>query len=136
VILHAVFDPAGSLQVARDLDASATSEAEWRTVVGRAYYAVFITARDRLFPSPVPPRSIRRRGSRGRSALIPIHQAVLNEVARRSTAVGSQLQQLHDLRIEADYHRTPTRPARADWRKNSESAVIVASNILGRVRAI
>ena len=136
VTFRTVFDPTVFLQVARDLNTNATNEAEWRTAVGRAYYALFILARDRLFPGPTPPRSIRRRAARGRSARIPIHQAVLNEVASRSTATGSQLQKLHDLRIEADYCRTPSRPAWADWPKNSQDAILIANNILARIRAI
>lgn len=134
--MQPVFDPVGLLQVARDLETNAATEAELRTAVGRAYYALFMLARERLFPGPTPPRSVRRRTPRGRSGRIPIHQAVLTEVARRHTATGSQLQKLHDLRIEADYYRSPSQPALSSWQKNSRDALLIANNILPRIRFI
>lgn len=63
--LRTVFDPVGFLQVARDLNANATNEAEWRTAVGRAYYALFIMARDRLFPKPDTPAKHQTTGGQG-----------------------------------------------------------------------
>ena len=128
------FDPREFLRVANALQA-ATAEAEWRTAVGRAYYGLFLLARDRLYPSPMPSRVIRRQMARGRLANIPIHQAVLEEVKRRSTSVGNQLQKLHELRIQADYYPR-SNPQYADWHRNAQNAMSIATHILPRIRTI
>ncbi|MBI2320924.1 MAG: hypothetical protein HYU88_02210 [Chloroflexi bacterium] len=130
------FNPLDFLTVAENLHQNGKLEAEFHTLVGRAYYALFLVARDRLFPSAVPPRSIRRRAARGRAKDIPIHKAVLDEVSRRNSAVGGKFERLHVLRITADYYRQPQDTTMLDWRANAQEALLISRNIVKRICSI
>ena len=81
-------DPRAFLDLANALaDAIAADEATLRTAVGRAYYSVFLQARDIL-------------GIRGRRN---IHQRVIVALKRQGPAAGTQLEKLASLRGMADY---------------------------------
>lgn len=122
------------LSVANSLYTGAASEAELRTAVGRVYYALFLMARDRLWPDPIPPRQIRRRMSNGKTKILGIHQAVLNEVSLRNMALGSQLQKIYDLRVQADYY--PREHTLPDWRSNCVVALQIASRIVNQIQSV
>jgi uncharacterized protein (UPF0332 family) len=62
-----------------------------RTAIGRAYYASFLSARDRLesLGYKFPNKST--------------HKAVYEVVNGKNTMIGNMLAALHDARIESDY---------------------------------
>ncbi|GEM_PF-1956120 len=130
------FDPMEFLNLARLSVNTTSSEAMLRTSVGRTYYALFLIARERLFPGPVPPRTVRRKSLKGRSEQVGVHKAVIDEVLKRDTATGGKLQKLMELRHAADYWLTPYPHASADWRKNWQDSDVIARQIISRIQRI
>jgi hypothetical protein len=114
------FNPLDFLGVGRELAAS-HEEAKLRTAVGRAYYSVFLGARDKA-------------GVRGRR---DVHAQVIRAVRRRSgfRAAGDKLDSLRRLRIVADYELLPQRPSDRDWHANWQIAERLANDILSKLKA-
>ena len=94
------------------------SEADLRTAVGRAYSAVFLTARD-IFQV------------RGRTR---IHGRVIGELRRHDRFASRQLDRLMSLRILADYDLEVQDPLRNDWQRNYRMARRLADFVLGRLQ--
>ena len=130
------FNPIEFLNFAHQSASTTLSEATLRICVGRVYYALFLIARDRLYPSATPPRSIRRKSLRGRSEEVGIHKAVIDEVRSRHRTTGDQLSKLQKLRRAADYWLTPSPDAYPNWQKNWQDADIIAHQILLRIQQI
>ena len=116
------FDPEEFLAVAVGLGGSAANEAQRRTAVGRAYYALFLIARDRIYSDSPPPRAT--------------HERVLDEVTPRHNSIGLKLRALNNLRIEADYRMVPSRPDYRDWQINLMAALAIVQDILPTIRSI
>jgi hypothetical protein len=115
------FDPREFGALAERLAASPDAgEAELRTAVGRAYYAVFLQARDRL-------------GIRGARN---IHHRVIAALKHRDPAAGNQLARLEDLRGVADYEMIVADPFRSDWASNWAFAKAYAEHISRRLAAL
>ena len=97
------FDPAGFLETGQFLLAQGPgSEATFRTVCGRAYYAVYGTMRSRLCRAKgVSPRDLFGRAGR--------HGDVINALklgSARFKRVGIQYRRLHIERVKSDYRYT------------------------------
>jgi uncharacterized protein (UPF0332 family) len=110
-----MFDPTLFLNMAQEL--GQTSEEErLRTAIGRAYYAVFLVAREKLGVVT------RRR----------VHQTVIEELKKTPgmRAIGDQLDRLRQLRTEADYDLRST----SNWRTNWITAQSLAERLLPRLR--
>ncbi len=114
------FDPRSFLRLAEQLAQDDNDEASLRTAVGRAYYATFLQARDRL-------------GIRGRR---DIHGKVIGGLKARDKAAGNQLHKLETLRGAADYEMNVVDPAHRDWRSNWNMAHEYAIHILERLRGL
>ena len=111
-------DPRAFLDLATSLtDAIAADEATLRTAVGRAYYSVFLQARDIL-------------GIGGRRN---IHQRVIIALKRQDPAAGTQLEKLASLRGMADYEMIVADPLLRDWQVNWRQARSFAEHIAGRL---
>lgn len=96
------FDPAEFLRVAFALATEDADEAELRTAVGRAYYALFLIARDKL----------------GVVTTEKVHGEVIRVLTRRQRRLGDQLFSLFNLRQAADYELVPEEEHEKDWRNN------------------
>lgn len=114
------FDPLLYLNLAREL-AQGGTEAKFRTAIGRAYYALFLLAY----------------GKSNVTGTENVHRRVGLVVSSKPgySIVGSQLRTLHRLRVEADYHLTPSDPAFEDWERNWKDAEHLADAILPKLQA-
>jgi len=112
------FAPALFLALARTLANQPTDEARLRTAVSRAYYAVFLTARDRL---RVPGTG---------------HAAVLQATRASHRAAGYQLDALYQLRVLADYNLDPADPTRTNWQTNWTRADALAARLMPLAAAL
>lgn len=115
------FDPLAFLTVARELALLDREEARLRTAIGRAYYALFLIARERT--------GIRRRRN--------VHQRVIDAVRGRRgyRSTADQLDTLRRLRVVADYQLLPENSADRDWTRNWSRAQALVNRILPRLRA-
>ena len=116
------FDPLEFLRLARRLAEQGTGERELRTAVGRAYYALFLVARDRT--SVTATQGVHR----------AVNRAVRLRHGHRSTA--SQLNSLKRLREVADYEELPVDPSQRDWVVNWQRADTIATHILPRLQSL
>ena len=115
------FDPADFLRVANELASEGHDEAFLRTAVGRAYYAVFLQAREFL-------------GLRGQRR--HIHNTVISRLKRTDFAAGTQLDKLETLRGQADYELLVEDPIHRDWHSNWNTASNYAQHILRRLQRL
>ena len=125
------FDPLDFSNLARTIAAGTTSEAAYRTAVGRLYYSLHLLARDRLGLTSTQLKKITKRMKKGGS-----HAAVIHEVTTRDMATGGQLDLLRVLRIEADYHLQPSSHQFASWGANYQNADLIATKILPRIQTL
>lgn len=115
-----LFDPILYLSLAREL-AQGRTEVNLRTAIGRAYYALFLLAY----------------GKSNVTGTENVHKRVGVVISSKPgySIVGSRLRTLHRLRVEADYHLTPTDPALEDWERNWRDAEHLANAILPKLQA-
>ena len=111
------FDPQRFLILAGQLGNS-TDEASLRAAVSRAYYAIFLIARDKL-----------RVGGNS-------HGAVIQATQTAHKATGDQLSSLFALRVLADYDLDPQDPGRRNWTANWQRAHHIAVRLVGAVRSL
>lgn len=97
------------------------SEAALRTGVGRAYYATFLEAREKL----------RIRVQTGK-----VHQAVIGALKKADRFAGDQLDKLEELRGIADYDLNVRDPLRSNWSDNWTVAESYAIYVLRRIERI
>ncbi len=110
------------LKLAQDL-ANIGGEAEFRTAVGRAYYSLFLLAREKTGAYPA---------KKDDSA----HALVINAVRKRQGfAVGNDLYRLKQLRIAADYNLLPDDALR-DWAQNWTTARSLVLRLLPQLQAL
>jgi hypothetical protein len=108
------FTPMDFLAVARDMANRSQDEATLRAAVGRAYYAIFLTARDRA----------RIQGTDG------LHQRVKDVIKAKDHVAAATFQSLRDLRVEADYFPVTRKPYYKDWLANWKLAEHHASELV------
>jgi hypothetical protein len=111
------FDPGQFFAIAETIASRAQSEAALRTAVGRAYYSVFLRARQAL---NVP-------GSRN------VHNRVIAEVRRLDRPSEDSLGKLEELRIRADYDLDVEDPFFTDWEANWRKAKGFANFVMRRI---
>ncbi len=116
----APFDPTQFLRVAAVIASSEANEAMLRTAVGRAYYAVFLVARDRL----------------GVVTSEKVHSEVIRLLTRRDRKLGNQMFFLLNLRLAADYQMAPERESQQDWQINWRRAQDTAVFLLPKLERI
>src|SRR5262245_12041566 len=106
------------LPVARQLAGSA-SEAHWRTAVGRAYYTVFLEAREALrrWGCSIPPREQAHR-------FVRLRFSFPADVTLKR--IGDSLDQLGRWRNHADYELSPGKPFATS--RASQMAVTLADD--------
>lgn len=129
------FDPLLFLRLAESLAARGTTNEEWRTACGRAYYAVFLILRDRLYPYPLyptPPEAVFRETHNGPQR-VSIHRAVLDELWRRDRQLARNLTLLLRRRVEADYRMRESDTAPLDWSDSARHSVRLARGIAPRL---
>lgn len=85
------FDPEEFLRLGSGLALHGTTEAMWRSAIGRLYYAVHLKARETLAASgwPLPTENV--------------HAAVIDELINRRHLQVNLVRSLKRLRIDADY---------------------------------
>ena len=100
------------LQFASDaIDNVAATEGVLRSAISRAYYAIFILAREQLFGSDGAELTQRvkkklRKDYRKKLSkdLVGSHQEILFAVSLKKITLSQQMRQLYQARINADYH--------------------------------
>jgi uncharacterized protein (UPF0332 family) len=96
-------DPRSFIETAERLCKGAVSEADWRSSVSRAYYAVFLTLRT-ILRDNIPEPLLIKRGCKPRK--IP-HQFLIwclaNNKENRTKQLGAELRSLEAQRCRADY---------------------------------
>ena len=112
-------DPLAFLNLAQELASQGNDETKIRTAVGRAYYALFLVAREKT-------------GVRGRRN---VHQLVIDGVRGRTgyRPIGDQLDTLRRLRSVADYQLLPDKTADRDWMRNWSRVDEIVKRILPRL---
>jgi hypothetical protein len=109
------FDPRQYLDLARDMARHSSDETVPRTAVGRAYYAVFLMAREAAHVHAAEQQQ---------------HQVIKTHLLKHDNAVGGAYGSLYDLRIEADYYLEPRDRANDDWARNWRYADRYASTVV------
>ena len=113
------FDPTGFLRIARTLVSRGDAdEAELRTAVGRAYYGVFLVARERLSNT----------GEISPNWTSDDHWAVITALRSRGGPFGDQLHRLRRERNRDDYDLRSTRTQSA-----SQQIMILAESVLNNL---
>lgn len=113
------FDPSLFLTLANELSASGAEERHFRTAVGRAYYTVFLIARDKLRVT----------------ATQNVHTEVIVALRLRRQAWADQLDRLRRIRVAADYQLVPVDPSRRDWARNWSDSVALVRRLMPIVQA-
>lgn len=114
------FDPLEFIKLGQQI-AHPPTEARHRTAVGRAYYGVFLIARDKM-------------GVRGRKK---VHKRTVNRL-RKTTGYDStadQLTALRRLRNVADYDLIPAKKL-SNWTRNWARAQRILSHILPKLQSL
>jgi uncharacterized protein (UPF0332 family) len=135
------FSLAGS--IIRD---QSSNDAALRTAISRAYYSVFLTARDALFgidelgstqalKDNIAKKHKLRYGYRSKHPHLAVHQRVIFSVLDKTNNVTlhQQLEQLKEARVLADYIRSDTcltSVGKHSWREYAEETMELASLVL------
>jgi len=116
------FEPLDFLELARKLVVGELQDTEaiLRTAVGRAYYALFLVARERTC-------------TRERKK---VHYRVIKAVKRRDRSTGEQLKSLFRLRKVADYELVPENPRDRDWDQNWKRAKDIVDHLLPKLQKL
>ena len=115
--MNPTFNPREFLDLARDL-ASSNNEANLRAGIGRAYYAIFLIARDKA-------GFTRKQGT---------HDKVISAVRKRKgRGTSDKLGSLRKLRGVADYQLIPEDPNDSNWRNNWTRADAIVDDIFLRI---
>ena len=114
------FDPQPLLTLARELAAGGT-ETHLRSAVNRAYYALFLLAREKAHLTGTE----------------TVHGRTIAAVKAKPGfwATGILLDELRHLRVEADYHLTPSDPDYSDWAHNWQETEWRVAKILPMLQA-
>jgi uncharacterized protein (UPF0332 family) len=89
-----VFDPLDFLKLAEELS-SETDEASWRTSISRAYYSMFLLAREEVKKRVSNNLDLKRAGS---------HQVIINTLKElQFYNIADKLNGLRLMRVNADY---------------------------------
>lgn len=114
------YDPLELLELAKELSQS-SEESKLRTAVGRAYYAIFLIARERM-----------RLTSEER-----IHATVSHEISLRAgRMVKERYDDMKELHRVADYELRPIDPEYRDWRDNWNTQQTLANSLLPKVQSL
>lgn len=144
-----LFDPHDFFRFAAQTLSSTRGEAESRTAIGRAYYACYLIAVNRMFGVDGA-----RMGKKVRKSLVRrggLHEVVKVAIGQnRAFSSGQQITirdmfaQLRDLRIQADYKTdTSGEPSKffaqyrvGDWSGLAHAALALASQLLPTLRRL
>lgn len=105
---------------AKTLTNATDSEVMRRAVVGRIYYAAFLTGREKF--------NITAEGG--------VHTLVQDSISAKAPILGMTYKNLRVLRNVADYQFPPVNPAYADWEQNWLDAEDWAVTILDEIRSL
>jgi hypothetical protein len=114
------FEPSRFLVLAKELGCQPTDEARLRSAVGRAYYSIFLIAREK---TGVPHK---------RNVHARTHAALKKMPGCRMA--GDMLSKLSRLREVADYELLPKDPLHKDWTQNWSHAQQLADQIARKVQ--
>lgn len=115
------FDPQDIVTLAYMLG-SGTDEASYRSAVSRAYYGVFLIAREHL----------RVRAKRGEN----IHGKVVQELRMRDNTIGNQLDKMRKLRNQADYDIGPSDSGVGLWAQRWRQVEPILRSLPSRVKRL
>jgi uncharacterized protein (UPF0332 family) len=114
------FDTSSLYALAQELAYRSSDEVRLRTAVNRAYYAVFLLAREKA----------RIRGTHD------VHVRVIEAVRqRKGQNLANLLFHLKRLRTVADYQITPIRTTDQDWQQNWRYASSIVRRLLPEIEA-
>lgn len=115
-------DPLAFLELAQELAVQDGEEVKLRTAVSRAYYSLFLIARQKT--------DVQARDK--------VHTRVVSAIKQRKgyRATGEQLDALRRLRTVADYELLPSDVRNRDWRFNWSRARLLVNEILPKLRSL
>lgn len=147
---QAIFNPLGCFHLAQQL-VTANDEASHRTAIGRVYYSCHVIARDQLYGIDglrLTSAARKRLTNNSNSD----HMAIIISVGRntylrpgRAKRLSDQLNELRDMRIQADYVRDPSQRGTvtvfqkynvSDWQGLAPAAMTLASNLLPELQQL
>lgn len=114
------FDPEEFLHFATKLASSARDETDLRIAAGRAYYCMFLIARDRL----------------GVTTHNQAHSAVRNALSPRNRTAAGQLDKLRRARVTADYRLEDEYCGLDYWRKEWSKIETIVPVLLRHLKSI
>lgn len=116
------FNPRAFLELAEELGSDSDDEARLRTAISRAYYALFLIAREK---TGVPD-----------TAEGP-HSAVRRALKQRGfRIIANKLEDLFMLRVVADYQLAPHDTSYEDWAANWSLAQQLAQDLLPKITGV
>lgn len=119
--MQARFDPEDywrlAKQIANDADAD---ECAYRAAIGRAYYAMFLIARENF--------NVKRTTG--------AHGEVRRMIRQKNSTLSDQFFALMQLREVADYELIPVEASNRDWCANWERASAIADRLIGRLKTM
>jgi hypothetical protein len=145
-------DPLDFFRLGEPLVTNGSSEAEYRTAIGRSYYACLLLARDQLFGTDGRQITAQVRTQIAGARNAGSHEVIIKAVAqnshlRRAQAkrLSDQLSELKDMRVQVDYFRNPLHRGTVsifaaygvgDWSGLANAAMALASNLLPSLRQL
>lgn len=129
-----------------------SSEGALRSAISRAYYSVFLTARDKLFGSDqiqltnTIRKQLSKKFKKSKQKEPGSHDIIIfaiTEIKQTSTikpiSFSQQISQLKEARIHADYHFSTTNLARipySTWQEYAKENIELASQLLPIARRL
>lgn len=150
------FDPSEFFLLAQALLQETPEESQARTAISRAYYACFLTLRDRMFglDERLLTRSVRNRIVRAANRReAGEHEVVILAIAQnrnisssgRAKNLTDAIRELKDLRVQADYKLDPSdmgtqtsysRYGVANWAELAHQAISLTALLLPDLRRV
>jgi uncharacterized protein (UPF0332 family) len=112
------FNPRGFLHLAEQLVQYDPTEAQYRTAIGRSYYAML----------HVLLAKVKVKGGRG------VHARLARTLLKQNRPVGEQLATLRRLRDIADYQLWPMETTDRNWRENWEQAQLAVRRLEKKIQ--
>lgn len=120
MLMNQPLDPLSLIELAQELAVQDGEEVKLRTAVNRAYYALFLIAREKI----------------GLQSRDNVHTKTIQAIKRQRgyRAAGEQLDALRRLRTIADYELLPGNARDRDWKLNWQRTRLLMNELLPKLQ--